>query len=133
MKLREWTYSTREIFRSLSKTHRARVYSYTYQLISEQQDSLKGELPVAEVEEIFEGGTEQVQHHGIVVAFGTEPPHKGYTDTSSEGLVNLGFVLELRMLSLDRFELDGDLFPRDDVDPEIDITLERESTMLICC
>jgi hypothetical protein len=72
-----------------------------YQLVSQEQDSLETEFAVAKVEEVLEGGPEQIKDHGIVVAFGTVPANKRHTDTASEGLVDLGLVLELGMLSLD--------------------------------
>lgn len=37
-------------------------------------------------------------------------------------LVYLSFILELRMLSFDRLKLDSDLFTRDDVNTEVNIT-----------
>jgi hypothetical protein len=90
-------------------------------LICQQEDSLETELAVAKVEEIFQRRAEKIKNHGIVVAFGSKPSDKGNTDTTSESLVDLGFVLELRMLGLDGFELDGDLFAGDDVDTQVDI------------
>jgi len=75
--------------------------SITYQLISEQQDRLEREFAVAEVEEVLERRTQKVDDHCIVVAFGTEPPDEGNANATSKGLVDLGFVLKLRMLGLD--------------------------------
>ena len=37
------------------------------------------------------------QDHHIVIAFGAKPPDEGDTDTTCEGLVDLGLILELRM------------------------------------
>jgi hypothetical protein len=85
------------------------------ELVREEKDSLQRELAVAEVEEILEGGAEQVQDHGIVVALGTEPTHEGDTNTACKGLVDAGFILELGMLGLDALELDSDLLAGDDV------------------
>jgi hypothetical protein len=85
------------------------------ELIGEQEDGLQRELAVAEVEEIFQGGTEQIEDHGVVVALSAEPAHEGNTNTAGEGLVDTGLILKLRVLSLDTFELDSDLLARDDV------------------
>ncbi len=94
----------------------------TYQLIGQKQDSLEGELAVAEVEQVLERGPEKVNDHGVVVAFCPEPTDKRDTNTTGKGLVYLRLVLELRVLSLDRLELNGDFFAGDDVDPEVDVT-----------
>ena len=85
------------------------------ELIGEQEDGLEGELAVAEVEEVFEGRAEQVEHHGVVVALGAEPSYEGDTDAAGKGFVDAGFVLQLGMLGLDALELDGDFLAGDDV------------------
>jgi hypothetical protein len=54
------------------------------QLVGQEKDGLQGELPVAEVEEILQTGSEQIQNHGIVVALGSEPADKWDTDTASK-------------------------------------------------
>ena len=74
----------------------------TYQLISKQQNRLEREFAVAEVEEVLEGRTKEVDDHCIVVTFGTEPPDEGDADATGKRLVDLRLVLELRMLGLDR-------------------------------
>jgi hypothetical protein len=84
-------------------------------LIGEKQHCLQGELAVAEVEEVFEGRAEEVEDHGVVIALSSEPADEGDADTASEGLVDTGFIFELRVLGLDALELDGDLFTGDDV------------------
>lgn len=61
----------------------------TYKLVSQQKHGLQAELAVAEVEEIFEGWSQEVENHGVVVALGAEPPHERYTDASCECLVHL--------------------------------------------
>lgn len=85
------------------------------ELIGEQENGLQRELAVAEVEEIFERGAEQIEDHGVVVALSTEPAHEGNSDTASEGLVDASLILELRVFSLDALELDSNLLARDDV------------------
>jgi len=41
---------------------------------------------------------------------------------NGDGLVDLGFILELWVLGFNRFELNGHLFPRNNVDAEVDVT-----------
>ena len=115
-------YSMREIFvDQIRLTGSMREHRCTHQLISKQEHGLETELSIAEVEEIFETGPKEIQDHGIVVAFRSEPPDKGNTDATGQCLVDLGLILELRVLCLCGFELDGDLFAGDDVDAEVDI------------
>lgn len=94
----------------------------TYHLISKKEDSLERKFAVAEVEQILERRTKQVDDHGIVVTLLTVPSNKRNSDAASQSLVDFGFVFELRVFSLDGLELDGNLFARDDVDAEVDIT-----------
>jgi hypothetical protein len=84
-------------------------------LIGEQEDGLQRELAVAEVEEIFQRGTKQIEDHGVVVALGTEPAHERDTNTAGKGLVDASLILELGVLGLDALELDSNLLTRDDV------------------
>lgn len=92
------------------------------ELIGQQKNGLQGELAVAEVEEILQARAEEIKNHGIVVTLGTEPADKWDTDTTSERLVDTGLIFELGVLGLDRLKLDGNLFTRDDVGAEVDIT-----------
>ena len=85
------------------------------ELIGKEQHGLERELAVAEVEEVFEGGTEQVEDHGVVVTFCAEPSYKRDAHPAGEGLVDASLVLQLRVLGLDALEFDGDLFAGDDV------------------
>ena len=101
--------------------------SAAYQLIRQKENGLERKLAVAEVEQIFERRPEQIDDHRIIIALCSEPANERYTDSSSEGLVDLGFVLELGVLRLDRLEFDRDLLARDDVDAEVDITCTRRS------
>ena len=85
------------------------VFDSRDKLIVQQKDSLEGELAVAEVEKILQAGPEEVEHHGVVVTFCAEPADEGDSDTTSKGLVDAGFVLQLRVFGLDGFEFDGNL------------------------
>lgn len=85
------------------------------ELVGKEQDRLERELAVAEVEQILERRTKQVQNHGVVVALGAKPADEGNANTAGKGLVDACFILQLRVLSLDALELDGNLLARDDV------------------
>ena len=85
------------------------------QLVGEEEDGLEREFAVAEVEEIFEGGAEEIEDHGVVVTLGAEPPDERNADAASERLVDAGLILELRVLGLDGLKLDGDFLAGDDV------------------
>jgi hypothetical protein len=133
IKLREWMYSMREICGGGVNTLQLNVSregATTHELVGEEQSRLERELAVAKVEQVLERRPEQVEDHGVVVAFDAEPAHERDADAAGEGLVDLGLVLELRVLGLDGFELDGDFLARDDVDAEVDVAWQggdRES------
>jgi hypothetical protein len=91
------------------------VFDAGDELIGEEKNRLQGELAVAEVEQVLETGTQEVDNHGVVVALSTEPADEGDTDTTGEGLVDASLIFELRVLGLDALKLDGDLFTRNDV------------------
>lgn len=98
----------------------------THELVGEEQGRLERELAVAKVEQVLERRAEQVEDHGVVVAFDAEPAHERDADAAGEGLVDLGLVLELGVLGLDGFELDGDFLARDDVDAEVDVACKGD-------
>lgn len=99
------------------------------ELVGKQQHGLQRELAVAEVEEILQTGTQQVKNHSVVIALGAEPADERDTDAASERLVDTSLIFELGVLGLDALQLDGDLFARDDVGTEVNIT-ERTGTDL---
>ena len=92
------------------------------ELVCQEQDGLQRELPVAEVEQVLQTGSEEIKNHGIVVTLGSEPAHERDTDTAGQGLVDTSLIFELGVLGLDALELDGDLLAGDDVGAEIDVT-----------
>jgi hypothetical protein len=99
------------------------------ELVGEEENGLQRELAIAEVEQILQARSEEIEDHSIVVTLSSEPADEGDADTSSEGLVNTGLIFELGVLGLDTLKLDGNLFTRDDVGSEIDIT-KRSTTDL---
>jgi hypothetical protein len=72
----------------------------------------RGSVPVTEVEQILEGRTEQVHHHHVVVALHGERADGGDAHAAAQDLVQLRLVQQLRVLALDRLELDGHLLSR---------------------
>ena len=98
------------------------VFNAGNELIGEQKNCLQGELAVAKVKEILQAGSEKVENHGIIVTLGAEPADKWDADTTSQGLVDTGFIFELWMFGLNALKLDGNLFTGDDVGSEVNIT-----------
>jgi len=92
------------------------------ELAGKKENRLEREFAVAEVEKILQTGAKEIEHHGIVVALGTKPTHERDADTASEGFVDTSLILELGVLRLDGFELDGNLLARDDVGSEVNVT-----------
>jgi hypothetical protein len=54
------------------------------ELIGKEQNSFQGEFSVAEVEQILQTRSEQIQDHCIVVTLGPEPADKWDADTTSK-------------------------------------------------
>lgn len=92
------------------------------ELIRQEENGLQGEFPVAEVEQILQAGSEEVQDHGIVITLGAEPADEGNANAAGERLVDPGLILELGVLGLDTLQFDGDLLTGDDVSSQVDIT-----------
>lgn len=54
------------------------------ELVSQEKHRLQGELPVAEIEQIFQAGAEKIEDHGVVVTLGAKPANEGNADPSSQ-------------------------------------------------
>ena len=85
------------------------------QLVGQQKHGLQGEFAVAEVEKILKTRAEEIENHGVVVTFSTEPTDKRDAHTSSERLVDTSFILELGVLGFNTLKLDRNLLTGDDV------------------
>lgn len=107
---------------TVNETLRMYVLNARNKLICKEKHRLQRELAVAEVEKVLKTRPEEIKNHCVVVALGAEPPHKGNADAASQRLVYASFVLKLRVLCLDRFELDGDFLAGNDVGAEVDVT-----------
>jgi hypothetical protein len=70
------------------------------QLISEEQDCLETELPVAKVEEILETWSEELHDHDIVLALCAIVLDQGYAHSALHNLVKLALHVQLRVLGL---------------------------------
>lgn len=47
------------------------------ELVGQEENGLERELPVAEVEEVFQAGSEKIEDHGVVVTLGSKPADEG--------------------------------------------------------
>lgn len=92
------------------------------ELVGKKKNCLQRKFAVAKVEEILQTGSEEIDYHGIIVAFRSKPTDEGNTNSSCQGLVDPGLILELRMLGLHRFELDCNFFARNDVCTKVDVS-----------
>jgi hypothetical protein len=115
---------------TVDKVARVDVLDTGDQLIGKEQDGLQRELAVAEVEQVLKRGTKEIEDHGVVVALSAEPSDERHSDTTSEGLVDFGFIFKLRVLCLDGLELDGDFLSRNDVNSEINVTEGSRTDLL---
>jgi hypothetical protein len=84
----------------------------TNQLVGDEQDGLEGKLAIAQFEEVFQRGAEQIDYHHIVVPLFARPDHPRHTRSTHQRLVYLRLMLQWTRLFVDcRFELDGHFFP----------------------
>eukprot|EP00754_Rhynchopus_humris_P023692 Rhum_TRINITY_DN14846_c4_g1::Rhum_TRINITY_DN14846_c4_g1_i4::g.122834::m.122834 len=101
-------------------------------LVGEHQGGLDTELPVHEVEQVFEGGAEKVDNHDVVVALHAVPVHLRDADgrgAAVQDLVQTGLVEELRVPGFHRLKLDRHRLAGLDVGSLVDVT-ERPSSYL---
>lgn len=94
----------------------------THKLIREEEDGLEGEMSVADLEEILQGGTQEIDDHDVIVALSAGVHDPGNARTTHERLVDLGFLAEGRRERAWNgwLELDSDFFARYGVHAEED-------------
>ena len=92
------------------------------ELVREEENRLQGEFTVAEVEQVLQAGTEEIENHSIVVALSSKPTDKGDADTTSKRLVDTCLIFKLGMFGLDTLQLDSNLFARDNVCTQVNIS-----------
>jgi hypothetical protein len=94
----------------------------TDKLICKEEDGLEREMPVADLEEIFQGGSEEIDDHDVIVALLAGVHDPGNTWPAHERLVDLRFLAEGgRERAGDGWlELDSDFFAGDGVHAEED-------------
>jgi hypothetical protein len=95
----------------------------TYHLVCQNQDCLQVKLAVEAIKEIFEGRAKTFKDHGIVIAFCSEPANGWDTDATYEAFIDLVFIFKLRVLRIDRLELDSNILFRNNIDSVINDTL----------
>ena len=94
----------------------------TYELICEEEDGLERKVPVADLEEIFQGGSEEIDDHDVIVALLAGVHDPGHAWPAHERLVDLGFLAErgCERAGNGGLELDSDFFAGDGVHAEED-------------
>ena len=66
-----------------------------------------------------------IKDHGVVVAFRSKPMNSRHTNTTSEPLIDLDFILELRMLCIDPLKLDSDILLWNNIKSKINNACSR--------
>jgi len=66
----------------------------TDQLIRKKKHGFHSEVTIAHLEEVFEGWSEQVDHHNVVITVPSGPHNPWHAKATHEGLVDLGLLLE---------------------------------------
>jgi len=94
----------------------------TYHLVSQHQDCLELELPLAVVEQVFQGWAQEVDNHDVVVTFDSEPVDVWDSNTTLKDSIELGFIEQLWVLGSYGFQFNGDFFVGSNVSAMVDVT-----------
>ena len=90
-------------------------------LICKHEDSLHGESPGAEVEEILETGAEQIHDEDVVVPLLAVPPDVRDAHSALQDFVQFALIQQLGVPGLHALQLDCDLLSVRDVDAQVDV------------
>ena len=83
-------------------------------LVGKHQDCFEGEPTIAEIKQVLQAGSQEIEHHGFVFAFEYVIVNAWNPDTAGEGSVDIDFGFEKRGLNGIVFKFDGDFFARVD-------------------
>jgi hypothetical protein len=100
-------------------------------LVRQHENSLQAESSVAAIEELFKGRTESLQNQGIIFTFCAKPVKGRDARASRKVFVDMDFVLKLKVVCVERLELDGNLLLRHDVSSKIDDSYAHFKMVLI--
>jgi len=92
-------------------------------MVCQNQDCLQVKLAVEAIKEIFEGRAKVFKDHGVVIAFCSKPVNGWDTNATYKAFIDLVFVVKLRVLHIDRLELDSNILFRNNIDSAINNTL----------
>mmetsp|Transcript_49555 Transcript_49555/g.97593 ORF Transcript_49555/g.97593 Transcript_49555/m.97593 type:complete len:334 (-) Transcript_49555:238-1239(-) len=81
-------------------------------LVSQHEYSLEGESSVTAGEELLQGRPQKFNHNARPLALVPPPVNSRNAELAAQHLVNLGLIQQLRVFTLQGFQLDGDLLPR---------------------
>jgi hypothetical protein len=81
----------------------------TYHLVCQNQDCLQAKLAVATIEELLKGRAQELENHGIIIPFRSEPVNRWDTDDACKALIDAVFILELGILHVNGLEFDGNV------------------------
>lgn len=89
----------------------------TNHLLGNHDYSLDAEPATAVVEEVFERGTEQIDHEDVVETLLAEVVNIGDTRATDEDLVRSVLISQLGRVAFARFEFDGNLLVVQEIRP----------------
>ena len=77
---------------------------------------------MAAIEYVLKGWAKKCEYHSIVIAFRSKPMNRWDPDATLEALVDPVLMLELKVVRLNRLQLDDDGFFRNNIDPTVNGT-----------
>lgn len=113
----------------------ARKKKKTHELICEEQNGLERKMFVADLEEILQGGSEEIDDHDIIVALFAGVHDPGNAWATHERLVNLGFLAKGGCEGTWNgwLEFDSDFFPSYGVHAEENGACKMNETANVRC
>mmetsp|Transcript_16856 Transcript_16856/g.47863 ORF Transcript_16856/g.47863 Transcript_16856/m.47863 type:complete len:216 (+) Transcript_16856:650-1297(+) len=105
------------------------VFDAVQHLVRDHQHGLQAKLAAANVEQVLEGGPQQIHDHHIVVALDVAVMHRSDARDSLEVFDQLRLIHEHRVLGLHAFALHRQLLPGLRIHCKVDVT-ERAGPQL---
>lgn len=105
------------------------ILQTTKELVDEHQDCLERKFATAEIEQVFQTRTQEVEYHGVIFALGHIGVHSWNTGTTRKRSVDISFTFEEGRIDGDVFKFDGNLLTGVDMGSLSAVSESQEATV----
>lgn len=94
---------------SMDDITRMDILQTTKELVNQHQDCFEREFATAKIEKVFQTWTQEIKHHGVILALSRIGVHSWDTSATGKRLIDVGFTFEEGGIDRNVLQFDGHL------------------------